>query len=110
MRLVSQLTRGTIAIFTSIGPVMIHWMVSISVCRAEIIRGMAKFIMLIVRPIQSVPETTAAVTNHLLGSSRSFTVQLYAPIIAAEAVSILSTTESIPPIDGGHGIQLTVYA
>jgi hypothetical protein len=63
---------------------------------------MAKFIMLIVTPIQSVPETTAAVTSHLLGSSRLFTIQPYASIIAAETVSILAATEGIPPINGGR--------
>ena len=79
MRVVSQLTKGTSAMFTSIGPVMIHWMVSMSVRRAEIIRGIARFIMLMVTPMQSVPDTTAAVTSHLSGAMWSFTVQLYPP-------------------------------
>jgi hypothetical protein len=71
---------------------------------------MAKFIMLIVTPIHNVPETTAAVTSHLLGASRSFTVQPYAPIIAADALSILSSRDGIRPTNEFHGIQLTVGA
>src|ERR671914_3033293 len=79
MRVVSQLTKGTRATFTNIGPVMTHWMVSMSVRSAESIRGMARFSMLMVTPMQRVPDTTAAVTSHLFGASGPFTVALYLP-------------------------------
>jgi hypothetical protein len=79
MRVVSQFIAGTSAMFTSIGPVMIHWIVSMSVCRSEIIKGTARFIMLIVTPMQRVPHTTVAVTSHLFVPLRPFTVPPHPP-------------------------------